>query len=249
VSLSPKDDPRTWLVPGPREVDPPPLRARLPYYDLTTNECALLVAMCEYCSDGSNCWASLAKYALHSGLSEKTIGDLIHGRNYIDRRPPGFIGPMNARHAPGLIERRVLIELAPTAKPSRRHWHTQPATYLINEAALSLDKELLAIQDARKQLSLPGIRRPSVPGEPVEVAEGTRHLVPRADDTTPHHVRDHPAPRADHPAPRAGDSKAFDSKALIHKRERDSATVRPSLSPEEGETDAQWAQRLGYRGR
>ena len=47
MSLSPKDDPRTWLVPGPREVPRPPLQARLLYYELTKSQRALLRAMLE----------------------------------------------------------------------------------------------------------------------------------------------------------------------------------------------------------
>jgi hypothetical protein len=222
MSLSDRDDPRTWLVPGPREAPRPPLEARLLYYDISTNERALLRAMCEQRSDGSHCFASHETYAMTSDLSLRTIHDLIHGRNYIDRRPPGFIGPMNGRHVPGLIARRILIELAPARKPSRRRhqWYTKPAIYAINEAALRLKPEILESLEDGIQQTLPGIPRPPHPGETFEAAP--EHPAPRA-GTTRHHVPDHPAPRAEHPALRADDSKAFDSSAIDSKAEKQHA--------------------------
>jgi hypothetical protein len=222
MSLSPRDDPRTWLVPGPREVPRPPLHVRLLYYKLTTDERALLRAMCEYSRDGlgSGCRASHETYALSSGLHVKTIHNLIHGRYYIDPRPKAFIGPMNAEYVPGLIKRRILIERAPVKKPSRRlrRWHTDCAIYDFNEAALSLRKDVLEKLENGVQQTIPGIPRPPRPGEPVDTPE---HPAPGADSTR-HHVPDHPAPGADstrhhvpdHPAPRADDTRAFDSKTL-----------------------------------
>jgi hypothetical protein len=214
MSLSPKDDPRSWLIPGPRAVKRPPIDARLLYYDITTNECALLRAMFELSPEGSRCWASLERYAEISGLDPRTIQYLLHGRNYIDKRPDGFIGPMNGRHVPGLIERHILIELAPMKKPSRRlhQWHTVPAIYSFNEAALSLKPEILARLEGGVQQTIPGIPRPPRPGEPMEVAPD--HPEPRS-GTTLNHVPDHPEPRSrttlyhvpDHPEPRADDSR------------------------------------------
>lgn len=200
MSLSPKDDPRTWLVPGPRAVPRPPLRARLPYYDLTTNERALLDAMCEHCSDGTCCWASLETYALHSGLSVRTIWNLLHGRKY-----------RNGRYTRGLLERRILIEQAPKKKPSKGQRHISPATYLINEPALSLKPEVVSRLEAGVQLPLPKIRRPSMPGEPVEVTpDDNRHQVPMTTGTgcidNRHQVHRQPAPGAD-------DSKASNSRS------------------------------------
>ncbi len=235
MSLSPKDDPRLWLLPG---LSRPPLDARLLYYEITTNVYALLRAMCEVCDDGSRCWASLETYALTSGLAVKTIRDLIHGRNYIDSRPPGFIGPMNARHVPGLIERGILIELTPAKKPSRRRhqWHTVPAMYRINEAALNIKPEILARLEAGVQQTIPGIPRPPRPGEPVEIAP--EHPAPRAgcslqpwdtqvsygretESQYPRHlVPDQTAPGAEQAALRADDSKAFDSRDLDSKAEK-----------------------------
>jgi len=221
MSLSPKDDPRTWLVPGPRAVPRPPLDARLMYYHITTNECALLRSMCEQCSDGSRCWASLETYALTSGLSVRTIFDLIHGRKY-----------KNGRYTPGLIDRHILIELATAKKPSRRRrqWHTVPAIYSINEAALVLKPEILARLENGVQQTIPGIPRPPRPGEPVEAAE---HPAPRAGSTR-HRVHDHPALGAgstrhrvhDHPALGADDSKAIYSRTLDSK-EGDSPKTAP----------------------
>jgi hypothetical protein len=223
MSLSPEDDPRTWLLPGPRKVKRPPLSARLLYYDLTTTECALLRAMCEECSDGSLCYASHGTYALTSGLSVKTIWDLIHGRNYIDRRPPGFIGPMNARHAPGLIERRILIQLTPVKKPSRRlrRWHTDPAMYSINEAALSLKPEILADLEAGVQQAIPGIYPLPRPGEPAPEQSapgaGCYHDHGTKSQYSRHLVPDHAARSAEHPALGADNSRAFDSRSLDSK--------------------------------
>ena len=197
MSLSPKDDPRTWLVPGPRAVSRPPLNARLLYYDLTANERALLLAMCEVSKDGlgNGCWASLETYAFHSDLSVKTVWNLIHGRKY-----------KNGRRIIGLIDRRILIEraAAKTQSRRRRQWHTVPAIYDINEAALALKPEILASLEDGVQQTIPGIPRPPRPSQPVEFAP--EHPAPGAGSTR-HQVHDHPAPGAD-------DTKAFDSKTL-----------------------------------
>lgn len=131
----------------------PPLRARLSRYVLTKSERALLIAMCEQCSDGSCIWASIDTMVLYSDLSESHIRNLIHGRR--DRKG-----------SPGLLERGILSELAPA-----KGWPRPcPATYRINEDALHVKPKVASRLEARSQMTLPGIRRPSVPGEPVKVA-------------------------------------------------------------------------------
>lgn len=127
MSLSPKDDPRTWLVPGPREVDVPPFHARILYYDLTKSERALCSAFDELCSKGSRLCAALETYALLSRLSVRHVYNLIHGR---DR---------NGRHTPGFLDRGILT-LESETKPPCRGWRYQaPAIYVFHEAAIQLD--------------------------------------------------------------------------------------------------------------
>jgi hypothetical protein len=191
----------------------PPLRGRLSRYVLTKSERALLVAMCEQCSDGSCIWASVETLAIYSDLSPRHIWNLIHGR---DR---------DGRHIPGLLERGILTELAPA-----KGWpDPRPATYRINEAALDVKPEVRSRLEARSQMTLPGIRRPSVPGEPVKVASDDaddrwnqvppNQVEPGADD------RWNQVPRQVEPV--ADDSPAFDSRAF------DSASAAENVRPRE----------------
>ncbi len=178
----------------------PPLRGRLSRYVLTKSERALLISMCEQCSDGSCIWASIETLAVYSDLSERHIWNLIHGR---DR---------DGRHIPGLLERGILSQLAPA-----KGWpDPRPATYRINEAALHEKPKVRSRLEARSQMTLPGIRRPSVPGEPVKVASDDAD--DRWNQVPPHQVepiandRWNLLPRQVEPV--ADDSPAFDSRAF-----------------------------------
>jgi len=133
----------------------PPLRARLHWYRLTSDELVLLQAMVEHCSDGSVIWAAIPRLAAYSKLSERTIQRLIHGE---DR--PG------RPHRAGLVERGILTQLAPENRGQRR-----PATYRLNEEALELDPLVRLYRNL--QAGLPGIRRPPIPGEPVTGVRGS----------------------------------------------------------------------------
>ena len=190
MSLSPKDDPRTWVLPGPRAVPRPPLHARLLYYDLTTAERALLSAMFEHAPEGGSIFASPNTYALNSGLSVRHIWNLIHGRERNGRRIPGF------------IERGILSEDA-----KGKGWpEPKAASYRFNEAALHLLPEVMS-RHAQGQLPLPGIPRPSVHGDPGESVK----IVPTPSATV---ADDH---RQQVPTPSAmvaDDSKTLNSRTL-----------------------------------
>ena len=117
--------------------------------------------MCEHCSDGSTVWASLPRLSTYADLSVRQIFNLIHGR---DR---------NGQHVPGLLQRGILSELAPANRGKKR-----PATYRINEGALEEKPGMARYLAAQRQGVLPGIRRPSVPGEPLEMSPEHRNQVP-----------------------------------------------------------------------
>ena len=166
MSLSPKDDPRTWLAPGPRAVSRPPLQARLLYYDLTTSEYALLRAMHEHAPEGEVWKASPATYAEMSRLSVKTIYNLIHGRS---RKDGGRV--------PGFIERRILK----VESEGRKAPYPQPAVYRFQEWALSLRPELLARLEAGIQQPLPGVRpEPKTAAASATISDVHRQLLPHA---------------------------------------------------------------------
>ena len=118
----------------------PPLRARLHWYQLTTAEFAVLTAMCEANSGGSNVFASLATLARNAKLSSRQVRRLIHG----------YTDPRTGERRKGFLERGILTLLA---KPGRR----RTATYCINEEALDLVPE---------QQQLPGILNPVKVGAP-----------------------------------------------------------------------------------
>ena len=145
MSLSPQDDPRTWLVPGPRAVPRPPLHARLLYYDLTTAERALLRSMFEHAPEGATMEASPETYAETSGLSVRHIRNLIYGWNRKD-----------GHRVRGLVERHILAE----TRKGRRAPNPKPAAYVFNEWALHLRPELASRLEVGIQLNLPGVRRP-----------------------------------------------------------------------------------------
>lgn len=117
--------------------DRPPLRARLHRYLLNVSEFALLSSMCEHCSDGSMIWASVARLAAYSKLSERQVQRLIRG----------------------FCDRGILSQIAPENTARRR-----PVTYRLNELAMEDDPKMAPY--LARQGSLPGIRRP-VPGEPI----------------------------------------------------------------------------------
>ena len=149
MSLSPKDDPRLWLVPGPHAVKRPPLKARLLYYDLTTKERGLLEAMLEHRPEGEAIKASPETLAKMSGVSARHQWNLINGWTRKD-----------GTHVQGLIERRILE----ITKKGRRFPHPSPAHYVFHEWACLLRPEVIARQEA-------GIQRP-LPGVPIEPKTG-----------------------------------------------------------------------------
>jgi hypothetical protein len=153
MSLSPKDDPRTWLVPG-RQGARPPLHARLLYYVLTKSQRALLRAMHEYAPEGSLWEACLDTYAKTSGLSVRHIWNLIHGWE------------RNGRRTLGLLELRVLE----CKREARRGPFPKPAAYAFNEWALKLRPEVVTRQEAGVQQRLPmegasKVNHPSAPAQ------------------------------------------------------------------------------------
>jgi hypothetical protein len=219
MSLSPKDDPRTWLVPGSREVPRPPLHARLLYYDLTKSQYLLLRAMNEHAPEGALWEASPETYAETSRVSVRHQFNLIHGWDTVDKRPPGFIGPMNARHTPGFLESGVLT----LVRKARRLPHPKPAAYKFNEFKLRLKPELLARLEAGVQQTLPGIRRPG------EAAEETPNRQPLP-TTAGNCCHDDRQPLPPQSATIADDSKAFNSRALDSKEESQKLTPSGALT-------------------
>lgn len=116
----------------------PPLRARLCWYKVTTEELGLLAAMVEHCSDGSTIWAAIPRLATYSKLSPRTVQRLVKRFRM----------------------RGVLTELAPANSGKRR-----PATYRLNEHALEFDPKMSRY--VNRQPELPGIHRAPIPGEPI----------------------------------------------------------------------------------
>jgi hypothetical protein len=169
MALSPKDDPRTWLLPGPRPVPRPPLHARLLYYELTTAERALLRAMFEHAPEGAMIEASPETLAGPSGVSVRNQWNLIHGRNRKD-----------GSRIPGFLERRILD----CTRKGRRAPHPKPAAYRFNEWACRLRPEVLAYLKAGIQQTLPGIPRPKEPSKTAPasamVADEHRQWLPTA---------------------------------------------------------------------
>jgi hypothetical protein len=149
MSLSPKDDPRTWPIPGPREVPKPRLQARLLYYDLTKSQRALLRAMVEHAPEGALFEASLETYAETSGLSVRHIWNLIHGWK------------RNGHRTPGLLELKILeckreARRGPVRNRRRggSFYTSRPAAYVFNEWALQLRPELIKRLEAGVQQPL-----------------------------------------------------------------------------------------------
>lgn len=125
----------------------PPHKTKLYWASLTNNEKSVLDAMYEHCSDGSIVWASLPRLARYSKLSRKTVQRALHG----DHRNGKL----------GLIARGIVTQLAPENRGKKR-----PATYRVNADALAEDPQMDRYK--KRQLTLPGIRRTAVPGEPIE---------------------------------------------------------------------------------
>jgi len=94
--------------------------------------------MCEHCSDGSIVWAGIPRLAAYSKLSDRNVQHLLRK----------------------LTSRGVVTQLAPSNTAKRR-----PATYRINEAALTDDPRMERYRS--RQQRLPGVKRPSIPGEPI----------------------------------------------------------------------------------
>jgi hypothetical protein len=158
--------------------------------------------MCEHCSDGSVIWASIARLAAYAKLSERYVTRLLHE----------------------LSSRGILTELAP-ANTSKR----KPTTWRINEDALEEDP--LVARYRSSQQTLPGIRRPPIPGEPIphhaEMLPQNLVLVnpvhQSGDPSSPVLLNPvHQSSELGSPDPKAFDSKSFfDPKPLIQKLERE----------------------------
>ena len=116
----------------------PPLRARLHWYKFDVFEFAVLTAMCEHDWKGLSIWPSVSRLAAYSKLSERKV-------QYVIRQ---------------LRERGIVSELAPGSSSKRR-----PTTYRIDEEACEADPRMSPYCD--RQILLPGVRRPAVPGEPI----------------------------------------------------------------------------------
>jgi hypothetical protein len=165
----------------------PPLRARLHWYQLSASELSLLTAMCEHCSDGSTIWASIARLAAYSKLSERNVQRLVRG----------------------LCGRGILTQLAPSSTAKRR-----PTTYRINEAALQDDQRMVPYRAYQQQL--PAIRRPAVPGEPIPDATLVTPRHQSCDMLSPQPMTPcHPSGDTASPNSKAFDSKTINSKPMI----------------------------------
>jgi helix-turn-helix protein len=106
-----------------------PLRAQLWHKQLKPDELLVLLAMLEIGdSTGQFLFPCVPRVADYTKLSERTVQKILHGE---DRRPnnPGTRRP-RAVYV-GLIERRVLVEIAPANATKRR-----AATYRLQVEAL-----------------------------------------------------------------------------------------------------------------
>jgi helix-turn-helix protein len=131
-----------------------PLRARLHWYRLSTAEFAVLTAMAEHCSDGSCIWASVARLAAYSKLSERTVQKVLRD----------------------LCSCGILTRFQKRESDKENPWRKRrPATYRINEAAMEDDPKMRPY--FTRQRTLPGIFHSSadegatgvtVAGEPVQ---------------------------------------------------------------------------------
>jgi hypothetical protein len=130
-----------------------PYQARLDYFVLSPAERSLIRAMCS-CSPpaGATVWLSIPGLAVRSGLSRKQIQRLLHG----------YKDPRSGKKHTGLKARGILTEISKASRGHRR-----PATYRVNWDAFNLDPALIGILENRMQMSLPGIKRPAVPGEEI----------------------------------------------------------------------------------
>lgn len=151
-----------------READsrrPPPLRARLYRYKLSSSELSVLQAMCEHCSSGETIWVSISRLAAYTKLSERQVQRIIGARP--NGQPP-WPGSLLARH--------ILRELAPANSKNR----SRPATYAINESALREDPTVMRYVRRQSQCTLPGFNVPSAPGERIlDEYEPTQRVTPR----------------------------------------------------------------------
>jgi hypothetical protein len=160
--------------------------------------------MCEHCSDGSVIWASIARLAAYAKLSERYVTKLLHE----------------------LSSRGILTELAP-ANTSKR----KPTTWRINEDALEEDP--LVTRYRSSQQSLPGIRLPPIPGEPIP--QHAEMLPQNPVLLNPVHQSDEPSsPALLNPVHQSSersspDSKAFDSKSLEREKNEKSLSFELDL--------------------
>lgn len=131
-----------------------PYQARLDYFMLTHAERSLIRAMCS-CSPpkGFTVWLDIEDLGIRANLSRKQVQRLIHG--WTDQR--------NGNQHHGLKARGIVTEVAKANRGRRR-----PATYRVNWDAFSLDPQLIGVLERRMQLTLPGIKRPAVPGEEIQ---------------------------------------------------------------------------------
>jgi hypothetical protein len=110
-----------------------PLRAQLFHKQLQPEELLVLHAMLEIGdSTGQFLYPSIPRIAAYAKLSERTVQKTLHGedRKTSPRKDPGAPTKPRAVHV-GLIEKRVLVEIAPANATKRR-----AATYRLQIEAL-----------------------------------------------------------------------------------------------------------------
>lgn len=190
--ISAKDDRSAWLTPGANR---PPQHARLLYYQFEVEEFALLSAMFEVCSDGSNIHAGTKRLAWLSNLAEKQVQRTINGSR--DRRE-------GRTEKIGLLKKQILIL---TARENRALGI--PATYRFNESACQLKPAL--IYDAASQTMPP--RDAQMSHGPCDKKPPLRDAASEINDAASQ-LRDAASPDS-----RAFDSRAFNSNPEARERE------------------------------
>jgi hypothetical protein len=116
----------------------PSLRERLHFYRVDVFEFVVLTAMCQHDWFGQSIWPSTKRLAAFAKLSRRKTEYVLQA----------------------LCARGILSKLAPASRGKRK-----PATYRINEEAFEEDPRMAPY--VKRQLPLPGVRIPAVPGEPI----------------------------------------------------------------------------------
>ena len=159
-----------------------PYTARLDYYQLTKNEVSLLRAMCSCTANGAaqTVWLDVPELARRAKISIKTAQRTIHG--YVDRS--------GEKHQ-GLKARGILTKIA-----EEKRGHRVPATWRVNWDAFTVDPQWVPVIENRLQLTLPGIKRPAVPGEEIPASEKTAASAQATSVNVTHLMRQNDAPHA-----------------------------------------------------